>query len=225
MSPSVSEQAVREATGREWDYWFALLAEAEAATAEGTTAFGRPDSAADARPDELDHPALAAILESEHPELSGWWRQQIVVEYEREMGRRVVGQTADGGFQLGAQKTVTASPDRVWAALIDPAGLPAWLGDDVDLTLEEGATYGDPAAGRELSGEIRVLVPGRRVRLTWQPGPWPRPSTLQVRVDAKGNGKTRVRIHHEHLPDADAREHMRTRWQAALEELARTVEG
>ena len=223
MSPSISDDAVRQATGREWDYWFAALADAEAAAAEGTTAFGRPDSAEDTRPDELDHQALVGVLRSQHPELSGWWRQTIVVEYEKEMGRRVVGETADTGFQLGVQKTMAASAEQLWAALVGPDGLPSWLGEDVELSLEEGATYGDPDSGP--AGEVRVLVPGERIRLTWQPGDWERPSTLQVRVEEKGEEKATVSIHHEHLPDGDAREEMQTRWNAALEEMARKVEG
>lgn len=77
----------------------------------------------------------------------------------------------------------------------------------------------------EPSGEIRVLVPDERVRLTWQPGSWPRASTLQISVEEKENGKTRVSVHHEHLPDEDARAAMRDRWKAALAGLADRVEG
>ncbi len=233
MSPSTSNEAVRQATGREWDYWFALLSRAEAEEAEGTPAFGRPPDADAERPPELDHPALVRLLAREHPELSGWWQQMIVVEYEKEMGRRTTGETADAGFQLGVQKTIATSPESVWEALADPHGLAAWLGDQdpVDLTLQEGATFGDPDAATdphapadEPSGEVRVMVPGERVRLTWQPGDWPRASTLQVRVDGKPNGKTRVSVHHEHLPHEDARDAMRDRWQEALNALAERLE-
>ena len=234
MSPATTNEAVRQATGREWDYWFALLAEAEASAAEGTPVFGRPDDADSERPPQLDHPALVAVLASEHPEIGSWWQQMIAVEYEKEMGRRVTGETADAGFQVGVQKTIDAAPDRVWAALVDGNGLPTWLGEagPVALALEEGAGYGDPSVAAdpatptdEPSGEIRVLVDGERIRLTWQPGDWPRASTLQIRVEEKANGKTRVAVHHEHLPDEEAREAMRTRWKAALEDLARTVAG
>lgn len=234
MSPSTSNEAVRQATGREWDFWFALLSRAEAGAAEGTPAFGRPDDADAERPSELDHPSLVRILAREHPELGGWWQQMIVVEYEKEMGRRVTGETADAGFQLGVQKTLDAAPADAWAALTGPHGLDSWLAGDSDavgLTLEEGAVYGEPAAAGapnapadRPSGEVRVLVPGERIRLTWQPGDWPRASTLQIRVDGKDNGTTRVSVHHEHLPDEDARDAMRQRWRAALNDLAERLE-
>lgn len=206
MSPSTSDAAVRNATGREWDEWFAILAEAERSQGDGAP---------------LGHKALVAFLRSEHSDLSGWWRQMVVVEYEKHTGRRVTGETAEAGFQLGAQKTMAASSDDVWAALTAPDGLAAWLGDDIDLAFEEGADYG---ADDGPSGEVRVVVPGDRVRLTWQPGTWPRPSTLQVRVTPKGRNRTTVGVHHEHLPDEAARDAMRDRWKAALAELAERVE-
>lgn len=206
MSPSISDAAVRKATGREWDEWFAILADAERSQGSGSP---------------LGHKALVAYLRSEDPDLSGWWRQMVVVEYEKHAGRRVTGETADTGFQLGAQKTMAASSDDVWAALTAPDGLAAWLGDDVGLTLEEGADYG---ADDGPSGQVRVVVPGDRVRLTWQPGTWPRPSTLQVRVRAKGSDRTTVGFHHEHLPDEAARDAMRAHWKTALAALAERVE-
>ena len=222
MSPSISDDAVREATGRSWDDWFDILSNAESAAAEESPAEAPED-------DALDHKALVAFLRSEHPDLSGWWRQMIVVEYEKETGRRVTGETAGTGFQLGVQKTLAASAERVWAALVDPDGLPSWLG--ADLTLEEGAVYGGEEAeagagatsGGGPTGEVRVLVPGERIRLTWQPGDWPRPATLQVRVTPKAEDRATVAVHLEHLPGEEAREAMRTRFKAALAELTETV--
>ncbi len=115
MSPSTSAEAVRQTTGREWDYWFALLSRIEADEAEGTPAFGPPEDADSVPPDRLDHASLVQRLAAEHPELSGWWQQMIVVEYEKETGRRVTGETADAGFQVGIQKTIDAPAHAVRA--------------------------------------------------------------------------------------------------------------
>lgn len=210
MSPSISDPAVRDATGLGWDDWFGLLADAEAEA--GTEGEGGP---------ALDHQALVAWLKSEHPALSGWWRQMITNEYEKHTGRRVTGQTLDAGFQVGVQKTVAAARADIWSVLTGGQGVASWLGDDVSLALEEGAGYG---AVDGPSGEVRVLVPGDRLRLTWQPGDWPRPSTLQVRLTGTDDGRTVVSVHHEHLPDRPARDAMRVRWREALAELARRLE-
>jgi uncharacterized protein YndB with AHSA1/START domain len=207
MNPSISDAAVCDATGREWKEWFGLLAGTESAAAEAQGGQGP----------ELDHKALVAWLKSEYPGLSGWWRQMITNEYEKHTGRRVTGQTLDAGFQVGVQKTLAASADDLWSRLTGSGGVASWLGDDVSLVLEEGASYG---AGDGPSGEVRVVVPGDRLRLTWQPGAWPRPSTLQVRLTGKGDGRTVVSLHHEHLPDRSTRDAMRVRWREVLADLA-----
>jgi len=94
-------------------------------------------------------------------------------------------------------------------------GLKAWLGDAPSLAFEEGETY-ELASGA--TGEIRVFAPESHIRLTWQPGDWPRPSTIQVRVIDKGD-RSVIAFHHEHLPDADAREARKAHFKNALATL------
>ena len=65
---------------------------------------------------------------------------------------------------------------------------------------------------------IRSETPGRVLRAVYQPADWPSPSTLQLRVLPAATGTT-LAVHHEHLPDAEARETMRRHWTAALERL------
>lgn len=221
MSSRPSEEAVREATGQGWNHWFGLLAEAEEEAGE-----------------EWSHQELVGFLEAGHRDVvSGWWRQMIVNEYEKHADRRVTGETADGGFQVGVSRTLGASREVLWEAITAPDGLAAWLGDGIEMRFEEGAGYAagaDSAPGEEEveqvrratpapHGEVRVVVPEDRVRLTWQPGGWPRPSTLQVRLSESRSGKTTVTIHHEHLPDLEAREAMRARWKGALSAIAERV--
>src|SRR3712207_9511305 len=86
----IANESVREATGRAWDEWLVALDAAGAA--------------------DLGHKEIVAHLEREHPDVSAWWRQSITVAYEQARGKRVLGETADAGFQVGVQRTVALSP-------------------------------------------------------------------------------------------------------------------
>ena len=189
---TVSGDAVREATGRSWDEWLATLDAAGAA--------------------DWSHKDIVAYLGREHGEsCSSWWRQSVAVTYERARGKRAVGQTA-GGFQVGVQRRVALSPTDTWTLLATRPDL--WLGAGV--ALEPGRRYQVPGA----SGEVRVVKPGDRLRLTWQPGGWTTPATVQLTLLPTGPGKTAVHAQVERLADAGARETARARWREALERLA-----
>lgn len=201
----ISSQAVEAATGRGWDAWLAAL------DAAGGTAH--------------DHKWLVAHLERAHPEVpSGWWRQSIAVAYEQARGLRVVGQTADAGFQLGVQRTLEARPDTVWDVLVTEPGL--WLGAGAAARFEVGARYEAPGddTSPAASGEIRVVKPGHRLRMTWQPAEWTAPARLQLTVSPASSGRTRLQVHLERLPDAAAREDLRERWRETLERIAARLE-
>lgn len=192
----VSDEKVREATGQEVSDWLHELDHAGAR--------------------EWDHKAIVAHLVTHHPEVSGWWRQTIAVGYERARGKRAVGQTADAGFQVGVTRSVEATPDEVWEALVSRPEL--WLGKGASLTIEEGEHYSVSDADAA-SGEIRVVRPGTRLRMTWQPAAWERPATVQLTLSSTPSGKTAVGAHLEKLPDAEAREEMREHWRGALERI------
>lgn len=196
----VSSDAVREATGRGWDGWLEALDEAGAS--------------------DWSHREIAAWLERGHPAVSGWWAQTISVGYEQARGKRVVGQTAAAGFEVGVQRSVALPPAEAWRRITSRPDL--WLGEGASVAFEPGARYEVPpvdgAPGAR--GEVRVVKPGERVRMTWQPDGWPAPATLQFTLSETASGKTAIHVHLEKLPDADAREAMRERWRGALERLA-----
>ena len=190
----ISPEALREATGRDWDGWLATLDDA------GAT--------------DWSHKEIVAYLGREHAEdTSSWWRQSITVGYEQARGLRVAGETADTGFQVGVQRTVAATVPEVWDLITSRPDL--WLGEGASVGFAEGERYEIPGA----TGEIRVVKPGDRLRMTWQPEDWPAPATLQFTLAKTGSGKTAVQAHLEKLPDGDAREAMRTRWREALERI------
>lgn len=190
----ISSEALREATGRDWDGWLATLDDAGASG--------------------WNHKEIVAYLAREHAEdTSSWWRQSITVGYEQARGLRVVGETAGTGFQVGVQRTVAATVTKVWDLITSRPDL--WLGEGASVAFAEGERYELPGA----TGEIRIVKPGDRLRMTWQPEGWPAPATLQFTLAETGSGKTALQAHLEKLPDGDAREAMRTRWREALERI------
>lgn len=195
----IRDDAVREATGRGWDEWEALL------DARGAA--------------DLSHREIVALLADGLIE-SSWWRQSVAVDYERRKGKRVVGQTADTGFQIGARRTLPIAPEEAWRLVTSPEGVRAWLGDARGFAVEKGAEY---STANGAVGVVRVAKPGSHLRVTWQPPGWVRASTIQVRVIPAGE-KTTISLHQEHLPGAADREERRRFFQAALDALERLAD-
>lgn len=191
----VSSAAAEKATGHGWDAWLAILDRAGA--------------------EDWNHKQIVAFLKENH-RLSGWWQQTVTVAYEKAKGRRVVGQTADAGFQVGVQKTLPIGVDEVWALLASRKGISCWLGKISRFKLGEGTRY-ETDCGTE--GEIRVVKAGHRVRLTWQPTGLKSPATLQVTLVAGGPAKTSVRVHLEKLPSQKFREEIKEHWRRVLGSL------
>lgn len=198
----VSDDAVVDATGEPWDHWLDLL-----------------DDRAGTDADHRDRVAALAEAGVE----SGWWQQQLAVGYERERGLREVGETADGGYQVGVQRTFGVDADRLWAVLTAPDGVAAWLDVADPLAFEPGETY-ETVEG--VVGEVRTVAEGERVRSTWRPAGREAETTLQVTLTSTGEEepKTALRFHHEKLSDADEREAMRERWRAALDRIETLLE-
>lgn len=196
----ISSDSLREATGRGWEEWLETLDSAGAA--------------------DWSHKEIVAYLGREHRgATSAWWRQSITVGYEQARGKRAVGQTADTGFQVGVQRSVAATAAEAWELITSRPEL--WLGQGASVTFEEGERYDVPAGTGSpgASGEMRVVKPGDRLRLTWQPEGWQEPATIQLTLTETTSGKTAIGAHVEKLPDADAREAMREHWREALERI------
>jgi hypothetical protein len=103
--PSISDEAVAKATGRDWNEWFRELDAAGAKT--------------------LSHPEIVAIV-SRQFKTGPWWRQMVTVEYERSRGLRVKHETAQG-FSVSASKTYAAPVARVYSAWATAAARRRWL--------------------------------------------------------------------------------------------------
>ncbi|HEX7197553.1 MAG TPA: DUF4287 domain-containing protein [Candidatus Limnocylindria bacterium] len=101
----VSDDAMRQATGRTIGAWLAIL-----------DAWGARDRR---------HPEIARWLVSEHG-VPGWWAQNVTVAYERARGMRAKYETASG-FVASVSRTINAPPDRVLAAATDDTVRALWL--------------------------------------------------------------------------------------------------
>jgi hypothetical protein len=103
-----SEAAVKRATGRDREGWFARLDRWGAAR--------RP------------HREIAAWLR-ESQGVASWWAQTLTVDYEHARGLRAPGGSRDGTFAAGASKTIAAPVDRLFAAFTEPRFRKRWLPD------------------------------------------------------------------------------------------------
>ena len=132
----VSEESIRERTGRGWEEWFDLLDDWGAA--------------------EQPHREIARWVASQlHIEPLGWNAQAITVSYERARGLREVGERSDG-FAAGASKTVAVPVEHLYDAFVDESRRREWL-PDADLR-ERTATRPKSARFDWGDGTTRVHV-------------------------------------------------------------------
>jgi len=131
---TMSDQALIEGTGANWETWLALLDE------RGAVA--------------LDHAAIARMLVSEF-EIDGWWAQSITVGYEQERGLREPGQRADGTFTANASKTLAVPIGTAFEQLADPDAQAGWL---TDLELSQRSAAPPKSVRFDASDGTRVLV-------------------------------------------------------------------
>lgn len=197
----ISDEAVRKATGRGWSEWCAVLDRAGAA---GWT-----------------HQEIVAHLHDVHG-VGRWWQQMVTVGYEKASGRRTDGDKGASGFEVSLQATLPGTAEEVWGLLTSAAGLRCWLAPAGRFTLAEGKSYTTRDGAR---GEIRVVKPNARVRLTWQPAEVDRPVNVEIALTARPSGKTAVRVQLERLPSAECRDALRTRWMGVFVRLAGLVSG
>lgn len=108
ITEKLSGQALREATGKDWEGWFSLL------DAWGATGHG--------------HTAIARHLVDTHG-VPGWYAQSITVGYEQERGMRAVGQGSGGDWQASGSKTVGVPAHLVTPWFADDTLRARWLPD------------------------------------------------------------------------------------------------
>jgi uncharacterized protein YndB with AHSA1/START domain len=170
---------VRRATGRDRDEWFALL--------DAWGAAGRPFR------------EIADWLTGEH-DLSGWWAQKLIVEYEQARGLRPAGARPGGTFSVTASKTVGVPVERLFGAFADASLRRRWL----------------PGAKMR----VRTTERPRSARFEWEDGG----TRLNATFLTKGMAKSQVGVEHTHLSDAKSAEKMKAFWRERLARLKELLE-
>ncbi|MGB8938761.1 MAG: hypothetical protein WCD21_00745 [Streptomyces sp.] len=113
ITEKLSAEALREATGKTWPQWFALLD-----AWDGTS---------------HNHTEIARHIREEHG-TDGWYAQSVAVAYEQERGLREVGQSSTGAWRTSGSKTIATSAARAIEAFTDETVRTRWL-PGIDLTL------------------------------------------------------------------------------------------
>ena len=156
------DEGMRRSTGRGRSEWFALLDEWGAA--------GRP------------YREIAAWLTGTH-DLTDWWAQKLIVEYEEARGLRPPGIRRDGSFEVGASKTIAVSLSRLYAAFVDPASRARWLTDarpaesgPPSRSVRHGSTGRTDRRGSSSRSRQRATI-GARSRSSTSASPMPFPQS------------------------------------------------
>jgi uncharacterized protein YndB with AHSA1/START domain len=144
----VGDDAVKEATGRGWEEWFARLDRAGAR--------------------EMEHGAIALHL-ARVERVPDWWSQMVTVGYEQARGLRQKHQRPDG-FSIGASRTLAAPIERVFDAFAEVSARERWLPDSgftvrratrpksLRITWVDGATHVDVNLYAKDGGRSQVSV-------------------------------------------------------------------
>lgn len=139
---------------------------------------------------------------------------------------------ATTGPEVRIERTLTAPPERVFAAWTDPAVLRRWYCPNPDLPLEVeadarvGGRYRvDMGEGRYVAeGEYTALVPGRLVAFTWR---WTSsdgaPSAVRVELSPTPDGGTHLVLRHTGLADAEDAQGHGEGWELSLARLEALV--
>jgi uncharacterized protein DUF4287 len=171
--------AVRRATGRDRDEWFAVL--------DAWGAAGRP------------YRQIADWLMGEH-DVSRWWAQKLIVEYQQARGLRPPGVRPDGTFEVSASKTMAVPVKRVFDAFVNTRQRKKWLTDG--------------------TMSLRTSQPRRSARFNWDDGS----TRVNVGFIARGPSKSMVALAHERLADADEAETTKAMWKERLADLKSFLE-
>lgn len=110
----ISSEAVKKATGKNWNDWIKLLDKAGAK--------------------EMTHKEIAQMIYDKH-EISGWWSQMVTVGYEQATGKRIKHQVSDG-YSISVSKTFDAPVSKLYDYFSKPALRKKWLPENVSIRTE-----------------------------------------------------------------------------------------
>ena len=197
---SISDEAVVAKTGRSWSEWFTIL-----------DRWGAQSK---------DHKTIAKHLHIKF-ELNGWWSQMVTVRYELERGMRVLGERANGKFELSVQRTIAVSATKAYEVFSDQKLVSKWFTTKHRADLTVGGKYSN-ADGDQ--GVFQIIEPRRRLRFTWDNEKHCPGTLVEVNFTPNGNGKVVVRIDHTKLASRMDREDMKEGWSWAMDSFKSFLE-
>jgi uncharacterized protein YndB with AHSA1/START domain len=194
-SYKITDEAVKKATGKGWEEWVKILDK------EGA--------------EKLNHKEIARLLFDKGYIKSGWWCQSVTVGYEYAKGLRSVGETKTQGVEIGVSKTIPVRADKLWRYVFSNEGLKIWLGEIDGFKLEPGFKFQTKDG---TVGEIRTVKANERIRISYLPKDFNKPSTLQIYFMQKID-KTSLGFHNEKLENKKMREIMKKHWGEVLSNI------
>jgi hypothetical protein len=134
-SKRMSDEAVKERTGKTWPQWFKILDQAGAK--------------------KMRHQDISAYLNKEH-KVGPWWCQMIAVPYEHARGLREKFQKCDGEFAASGSRTLSVSLGKSYDAWTDEKLRQRWLpGAEIEIAT---ATKNKSLRAKWNGGESRLSV-------------------------------------------------------------------
>jgi len=193
-----TEEAVRAATGKGWEEWFAVL------DAKGGPSLGRR--------------AINLFLYDEC-KVDAWWCATLNIRYEAARG--VVEK--DGrpkGYTICATKTIAAPLEAVYARWASGPALSEWFGAGTVADVADGGAYRNADGD---TGTFKRVRAGKDLRFTWENAAHA-PSLVDVLFQDKGKGKTGVQVTHDRLQTRAEADGLRAAWGEALDRLKALAE-
>jgi hypothetical protein len=172
---------VTKATGRNWDQWFSLLDRVGMSN--------------------RDHKTIVAAVKAAG-EKSGWWQQEITVQYERARGLRDIHQRSAGHYEISRLRTFTISDEELISFVTDGRKRGSWI-------------------------NVKLPKPERKV-LSGNPlftFPWPGgKTTLMIVIEKKGPKKASITVVHRDLAGPAECEEKKAYWTERLAVLKQRIE-
>ena len=88
--------------------------------------------------------------------------------------------------QIEKNYHISASPERVWQALVDPFEIGQWSEAPARISAERGAHFS--LWDGEIVGKNTEVEPGRRLAQEWREKSWQRPSTVTFELRPERGG-------------------------------------
>lgn len=140
---------------------------------------------------------------------------------------------ADAQTSYRLERTIPATPAKVYEAWTQAEGMSRWMAPADDFTVKVhradarvGGEYRvemlNPEGGRHVvHGSFLELIPGKRLVLTWEWETNPAAGNSQVTVDLAPEGEgTHLTLTHDRFPDAETRDHHAQGWTGCIGRLA-----